>query len=300
VQDKKKQIIDAAIHCFARKGFNATSIQEIVDELGMAKGSIYFYFKSKDDLLISIMDYYGEILFDSMGGQPDEAGLPPREKAALQIERQFKFIREHLDFMRMLLKEPLTGLKPQVQEMMERFRARSQLYSLSHVLDIYGEEAVAYSGDAAALFSGIALPYFEALLFEGKQLDERRFSRFLIRRFDNLMTGMMNAEEDPMLPPLQLAELRSRAGLMPDDTAAELQLLRLVADEIVSSAFAREEQVQSDLLAALTMLKEEIEKPALKHRMLVRAMLALLRRHIPDDLQTTLEALEQRLVDRQK
>jgi hypothetical protein len=168
------------------------------------------------------------------------------------------------------------------------------------VLDIYGEEAVAYSGDAAALFSGIALPYFEALLFEGKQLDERRFSRFLIRRFDNLMTGMMNAEEDPMLPPLQLAELRSRAGLMPDDTAAELQLLRLVADEIVSSAFAREEQVQSDLLAALTMLKEEIEKPALKHRMLVRAMLALLRQHIPDDLQTTLEALEQRLVDRQK
>ncbi|MCY9501341.1 TetR/AcrR family transcriptional regulator [Paenibacillus larvae] len=42
--------------------YHATSIQEIVDTAGIAKGSLYFYFKSKEDLLLSLLKYYYDLL----------------------------------------------------------------------------------------------------------------------------------------------------------------------------------------------------------------------------------------------
>jgi len=296
MQDKKKQILDAAIRCFARKGFNATSIQEIVDELGMAKGSLYFYFKSKDELLVSIIDYYGEMLFVQMREFPSEAGLPPKEKLALQLERQVRFIREHLDFMKMLLKEPLTGLHPHIREMVVRMRARSNLWYATHILEIYGEAAEKCLGDASALLAGIGAQYFESLLFENRVFDEWRLSRFLVSRFDDLMEGVLKEGGPAILPPPDLACLRELAGLPQAEAAEELGLIQELADELIASAANRDAALQTDLLAALSQLKEEAEKPESKHRLLVRSMLAFLKANVPEDVVRKIDRLEQGLV----
>ncbi|WP_186438314.1 TetR/AcrR family transcriptional regulator [Cohnella terricola] len=296
MQDKKKQVLDAAIRCFARKGFNATSIQEIADELGMAKGSIYFYFKSKDDLLISVLEDYGEMIFDHMRELPAEAGRSPKEKLALQFERQFRFIRDHLDFMRMLLREPLTGLHPRIREMMIRLRARSQLWCASHILAIYGKPVEAYLSDAVALISGLGGQYFEALLFEGRDFDEGRLSRFLTRRLDDLVTGMIESEDKPILPPMDLARLRTIVGVTREVDGEETMLLQKVFDLITASGSEREDAVQSDLIAALSAIEEEIAKPAAEQRFLLRAMLALLRQHMPEHGLESLNQLELKLV----
>jgi AcrR family transcriptional regulator len=292
MQDKKKLILEAAIRCFARKGFNATSIQEIVDELGMAKGSIYFYFKSKDDLLISVIEYYGEMLFAQIKEQPGETLLPPREKFAVQLERQYRFIHEHLDFMKMLIKEPFTGLHPQIQTMIMRLRARSQLMHISHLMAIYGESAAPYLADGSALVSGVWSQYFEALLFEELVFDGRQLSHYILRRLDDLMNGLLRSGELPMLPPMDLVKLRTMAGLTEEVVTEELQLLAKIEGKIVASASERGEDVQRDLLDALALLKEIVEKPATGHRLLVRGMIALLKEHVPRDLEETISRLE--------
>ena len=46
----------SAVHLFGEKGFNATTISEITDHAGYAKGNFYRYWKSKDDLFLSIME----------------------------------------------------------------------------------------------------------------------------------------------------------------------------------------------------------------------------------------------------
>src|SRR4051812_47259058 len=51
--DKRERILDAAELIFARHGFYAARVSEIAKEAGVADGTIYLYFKSKDDLLIS-------------------------------------------------------------------------------------------------------------------------------------------------------------------------------------------------------------------------------------------------------
>jgi AcrR family transcriptional regulator len=58
---RKNQIIDAAINVFNRNGFNDARMDDIVEEAGISKGTVYWYYKSKEELIISILDrIFGE------------------------------------------------------------------------------------------------------------------------------------------------------------------------------------------------------------------------------------------------
>ena len=54
--DKRRQILDAAVLVFAATGFHKSRVSDIAREAGVADGTIYLYFKSKDDVLISIFE----------------------------------------------------------------------------------------------------------------------------------------------------------------------------------------------------------------------------------------------------
>jgi AcrR family transcriptional regulator len=48
--DKKKQLLDAALHVFATQGFEKASMREIAANAGLTTGAIYYHYKNKDDL----------------------------------------------------------------------------------------------------------------------------------------------------------------------------------------------------------------------------------------------------------
>ena len=50
----EQKIIDAAVRLFASQGYDATSVQEIVNAAEVTKGALYHYFRAKDDLLFEI------------------------------------------------------------------------------------------------------------------------------------------------------------------------------------------------------------------------------------------------------
>ncbi len=54
--DKRERILNAAIRVFAEHGFYATRVSEIAKTAGVADGTIYLYFKNKDDVLITIFE----------------------------------------------------------------------------------------------------------------------------------------------------------------------------------------------------------------------------------------------------
>jgi len=55
--DKKQRIVRAAMKVFAKKGFYNSRVSEIAREADVADGTIYLYFKNKDDILISLFEY---------------------------------------------------------------------------------------------------------------------------------------------------------------------------------------------------------------------------------------------------
>src|SRR5256885_12542768 len=54
--DKRTRIMDAAIKVFAEHGFHTATVAEIARAAGVADGTIYLYFKGKDDLLLRLFD----------------------------------------------------------------------------------------------------------------------------------------------------------------------------------------------------------------------------------------------------
>jgi AcrR family transcriptional regulator len=56
--ERKKQILDAATRVFAQKGFHEARMEDIANEAGLSKGTIYLYFKSKDDVIAAILDHF--------------------------------------------------------------------------------------------------------------------------------------------------------------------------------------------------------------------------------------------------
>jgi AcrR family transcriptional regulator len=48
---RRRQVLDAAVVCFARTGFHRTSMQDIVAESGLSPGAIYRYFTGKEEIV---------------------------------------------------------------------------------------------------------------------------------------------------------------------------------------------------------------------------------------------------------
>lgn len=75
--DKRARILKAAVKVFAKKGFHETKVAEIARAAGVADGTIYLYFKNKDDVLISVfeenIDQLSARLREDLGSLPDTA-----------------------------------------------------------------------------------------------------------------------------------------------------------------------------------------------------------------------------------
>src|SRR5919112_312688 len=55
VEARRRQIVSAALRCFAREGFHRTTMQDIFREADLSPGAVYSYFKGKDELIVAII-----------------------------------------------------------------------------------------------------------------------------------------------------------------------------------------------------------------------------------------------------
>jgi AcrR family transcriptional regulator len=53
---RQEQILNAAVRCFARKGYYATTVEDLVAETGLSRGALYLYFPSKEALYVALSD----------------------------------------------------------------------------------------------------------------------------------------------------------------------------------------------------------------------------------------------------
>lgn len=90
VGDKREAILRAAISVFAHNGYFNSKVADIAREAGVADGTVYLYFKSKEDILHSIFDRSVEEALDAARNRIEELD-DPREKlrqiALLHLER---------------------------------------------------------------------------------------------------------------------------------------------------------------------------------------------------------------------
>jgi TetR/AcrR family fatty acid metabolism transcriptional regulator len=115
-EEKRRQILDAAVRAFARKGYHACRVAEIASEAGVAYGLVYHYFSSKDELLETIFrDTWREMLaaIETVEAEGEPAAEQLRKVAAIVL-RTWK---RDPDLVRVLVREVTRS--PQIQREVE-------------------------------------------------------------------------------------------------------------------------------------------------------------------------------------
>jgi AcrR family transcriptional regulator len=76
VRLEKEKIIEVAVNLFGEKGFAATSIREIANQLNISVAALYYYFKSKEDLLFTIIESIGNDLLGILQKAKEDSDDP--------------------------------------------------------------------------------------------------------------------------------------------------------------------------------------------------------------------------------
>ena len=108
--DKPHQIIDAAVRVFARNGYYNSRVSDIAREAGIAAGTIYLYFKTKDEILVTLfrekMAEWVALVRKAIAGERD-----PVAKIRKIVALHFKVIQEHPDLAEVVQVELRQGQK---------------------------------------------------------------------------------------------------------------------------------------------------------------------------------------------
>ncbi len=101
-EDKRRRIIDAAVQVFAEKGFFGARVSEIADAAGVADGTIYLYFKSKDDLLVSLFEEKMQGIIENLVAALSEHTKDPEAKIRRYIAEHLRLVADQPALMQVL------------------------------------------------------------------------------------------------------------------------------------------------------------------------------------------------------
>ena len=90
---KYKQIIDAAVIAIAENGYHQAQVSKIAKQAGVADGTIYLYFKNKEDILLSVFQEKMGVFVDNLQ-DIIKNGSSSSEKLAQMIENHFKVLSD--------------------------------------------------------------------------------------------------------------------------------------------------------------------------------------------------------------
>ncbi|MBI3029364.1 MAG: TetR/AcrR family transcriptional regulator [Candidatus Rokubacteria bacterium] len=108
--DKHQQIIEAAVRIFARNGYYNSRVSDIAKEAGIASGTIYLYFKTKDEILVTLfrekMAEFVATVRKAISAEPDAVS-----KLRRLITLHFKLLEDHPEMAEVVQVELRQGQK---------------------------------------------------------------------------------------------------------------------------------------------------------------------------------------------
>lgn len=78
--ERRNEILDAADELFGQKGFDGTSTNDILEKVGIARGTLYYHFKSKEDIMDALIDRYNTQILGAANGIAADKSIAVHER----------------------------------------------------------------------------------------------------------------------------------------------------------------------------------------------------------------------------
>jgi len=259
---KKQLIMEKALELFARQGFEATSIKQITDYCGISKGAFYLSFKSKDELILTLIDHF----MIQITSDIDYIVKNTKDDEKLLYEfyyTTFHTFYQRSDFAKILIKEQLQTLNQELIEKIHSYDLLLEKVILSMIDRLYGEEIKQTKYDLMYCIKSFMSIYSNLFLFYNVPLDLNQMSQSLVEKTTILAkhtTIPFLSEELVQITKQQFQEKISKE-----------QLVEMMEQKIAEM----EESIEKE---SLVLLKQDILEPSLSPA-IVKGLLENIRNH---------------------
>ncbi|WP_453992272.1 TetR/AcrR family transcriptional regulator [Bacillus nitroreducens] len=220
---KKQLIMEKALELFAKQGFEATSVQQITDQCGISKGAFYLSFKSKDELIIALIDQFMEQIITDI----DYIVRNKLDNENLLHEFyyvSFQSFKQHSDFANILMKEYTQSLNEQLILKMREFDKLMNTTILLLIERVYGEKAEHIKYDLLYCIKGFMSMYSELFLTQKVLFDVEILCQSLVEKTNLMAEGIT-------IPFLNIEEMDLSFISVEDDMTKE-QVTSIITEKI--------------------------------------------------------------------
>ena len=193
-EERKNEILDVAERLFGTKGFDNTSTSDILNEVGIARGTLYYHFKSKEDIL--------DAMIDRMTGRLVEKAAALLAKKEIPVMRRLTMMMTALNVNGSLGQEIMEQVhKPQNALMHLKMQERL-LAGVNPLVTALIREGIAqgickteYPAEVAEMTLLYSNTAFDTLAEHGKEERERKINAFIynLERLLGMERGSMEA-----------------------------------------------------------------------------------------------------------
>jgi len=142
----KEAIYEASVYVFSKSGYTGAAMDDIALRAKVAKGTLYYHFKSKEDLFLFVMQTgLGHMIDDAKS--VIESGLPPEEKLHALCKSQLRLVRKNENFIKVILSQ-LFGQEERQRILRGKLNEYAAL--ISSCIDQTGRERLPKESGAAA------------------------------------------------------------------------------------------------------------------------------------------------------
>ena len=250
---KKQNILDAAYSLFIQKGYNSTSIQDILDEAGISKGTFYNYFTSKTECLIAIMESVANEIrqkrMEAAAGKP----VDDPEVLAAQLCVRIQMNREKNLFS--LYESIFYSQDKELKDFAKNTYRKELDWITSRIIDIHGTKAAPYALDNAAAVHGAIQQLVNIWrLTTDEELPTEKLAEFVINRLHVSILAQIESGDRFILVPTVYTE-KTSDNLSIEELAQQL--------ENCSQALEEEQSSQQLVLFLAEELRAEAPRKAL-------------------------------------
>lgn len=193
-EERKNEILDVAERLFGAKGFDNTSTGDILNEIGIARGTLYYHFKSKEDIL--------DAMIDRMTGRLVEKAADIAKKKEIPVLRRLTMMMLALNVNEPLGQEIMEQVhKPQNALMHQKMQSRL-LAAVNPLISGLIEEGIIqgicqteYPAEVAEMTLLYSNTIFDDLAEHNKEERERKIEAFIynLERLLGMERGSMEA-----------------------------------------------------------------------------------------------------------
>ena len=201
MKDRKQNVIKIAHQLFIDKGYQATSVQDILESSGISKGTFYNYFTSKGELLIAIfknlqLEIEKEKNIILIGHSPSDI-----EIFIKQLTVDIRHNRKNKLFF--LFNEVFISKEPELIQFLQKFEFLQIQWLFNRLVDLFGNEKKPFLFDCTILFKGMLQQSSRFYFMDKKENNNPTpIIRFCMNRLLKMVDEVSESKEQLINPQL--------------------------------------------------------------------------------------------------